>query len=286
MMEPAIYQVVYGDGQVHAKNLTSAQAYGMATMLLATRTLGSVRTELMDKTPQTAEPADLTPAIVETARNEAATAEAIRTIETGRERDALREAIEDHLDASARLDGANQAVERASAFVAARQSELDAMTAAHQSEIEASGANLAEALKAGGAAFDASRLIDRSAVLDAEVRRDTARAALAQLAAEQTAADAAYKAAETAVRLAVMAVKRADVAAMVKRLEDVKAEFTALSTAIDAARFSDVPMTIRAQETIRVAEPNAVAISEAATRWHRYGAALRDDSDVIWEDIA
>ncbi|MFL9859472.1 hypothetical protein PQR72_27695 [Paraburkholderia madseniana] len=276
MMTPANFQVVDGKGHVHAKNLTSSQANGMAEMLLATRTLGSVRTELMDKPPTTA-PASA-PHIV-------ATAQPLPAIKPGSERESLCEAIDVHLDASARFDAANQAVERARAFVDARQTELDAMTAAHQTEIAASGANLAEALKAGGAAFEASRLIDRGAVLDAEVRRDTAKAALEQLTAEQVESDSTYKAAETAVRLAVMAVKRADVAAMVERLEAVKAEFTALATAIDAARFADVPMTIRAQDAVRIDVPGTGAISEAAARWHRYGAALRDDVDASWEDM-
>lgn len=275
MQEPAIFRVVSGDGEVHAENLTSTAAYTMATFLLTNRNLPGIRTELMDTPAQSAAPVAV-PHIV-------ATATPLPDIEPGKERDALREAIESHLDASARLDAANQAVERASAFVAARQSELDAMTAAHQSEIEASGANLAEALKAGGAAFEASRLIDRGAVLDAEVRRDTAKAALDHLTAEQVESDSTYKSAETAVRLAVMAVKRADVAAMVRRLQDVKAEFTALATAIDAARFSDVPVTFEAERAMRIELPS---VDGAAKVWHSYSAALRDDADAIREDFA
>jgi hypothetical protein len=277
MMEPATYQVVYGDGQVHAKNLTSSQAYGMAAMLLATRTLGSVRTELMDKPPQTTAPASV-PQIV-------ATAMPLPTIEPGSKRAALREAIDGRLDAAARLDSAHQAVERASAFVAARQAELDAMTAAHKSEIEASAGNLAEALKAGGAAFDASRLIDRGAVLDAEVRRDTAKAALEQLAAEQAAADANYKAAETRLRLAVMAVKHAEVASMVERLEGIKAEFMRLSTLIDAARFADVPGTIRSQQAMHIELPHGGAIGEAHKLLIRYTAALMENADAVLEEV-
>ncbi|MEM5459652.1 hypothetical protein VSR69_33070 [Paraburkholderia phytofirmans] len=275
MQEPAIFRVVSGDGEVHAEKLTSTAAYAMATFLVTNRNLPGIRTELMDAPEQSAAPV-AAPHIV-------AAATPLPDIEPGKERDALREAIEAQLDASARLDAANQAVERASAFVAARQSELDAMTAAHKSEIEASGANLAEALKSGGASFDASRVIDRGPVLDAEVRRDTAKAALEQLVAEQTESDAAYKAAETAVRLAVMAVKRADVEAMVKRLEDVKAEFTALATAIDAAQYSDVPATFSGQQAMRIEIPSP---DTAAKVWHRYSAALRDDPEAAREDFA
>jgi len=278
MMEPAVFRIVDGSGKVHYQNITSTQADAFMSLLLAGGQCPGLRSEPMAKPPQTEGQAMSIPHIV-------ATATPLPNIEPGKERDALREAIDAHLDASARLDAVNQAVERASAFVAARQSEMDAMTAAHRSEIEASGVNLAEALKAGCAAFEASRLIDRGAVLDAEVRRDTAGAALEHLIAEQVESDSAYKAAETAVRLAVMAVKRADVAVMVERLEAVKAEFTALATAIDAGRFSDVPMTIRAQDAIRIDEPGTGAISETAARWHRYGAALRDDADASWEGM-
>jgi hypothetical protein len=142
---------------------------------------------------------------------------------------------------------------------------------------------LAEALKAGGAALEASRLIDRSAVLDAEVRRDTAKAALEHLTAEQMESDSTHKSAETAVRLATMAVKRADVAAMVRRLIDVKGEFTALATAIDAARFSDVPVTLEAESAMRI---ELLSVDGAAKVWHSYSAALRDDPAAIREDFA
>lgn len=282
-MTPANFRIVDVTGKVHHTGLTSSQATALMSLMLADGKLPGLRSEPMDELRKSA-PTDPTPAIVEAARNDAATAIAIRTIEPGSERDALRDAIEGHLDASARLDGANQAIERASAFVDARQTELDALQALHQDEIRSAGSSLAETLKAGGAAFEANRVIDRGAVLDAEVRRDTAKAALEQLTAEQTAADAAHTAAETAIRLAVMAVKRADVAAMVERLEAVKAEFTALATAIDAARFADVPMTIRAQDVTRLDVPDTGAISEIAARWHRYSVALRDDSQAAWED--
>lgn len=278
MQEPQVFKVVSGDGEVHAENLTSTAAYSMATFLVANRNLQNVRSEPMATPVQ--------PAVQVGVPHVVATAMPLPNIEPGKERDALREAIEAHLDASARLDSANQAIDRARAFVSARQSELDAMTAAHQSDIAASGANLAEALKAGGAALEASRLIDRSAVIDAEVRRDTARAALGQLTAEQTGADAAYKVAETAVRLAVMAVKRADVAALVARLADVKAEHMALSAAIDSARFSDVPVSLEGEQAMHVEPPGPGHMDMAAKVWHRYSVALRDDPDAVREDFA
>jgi hypothetical protein len=285
MQEPAIFRIVDNGGRVHHQRLTSSAADAFMGIMLASGQFSGLRSEAMDAQPAFQTPLG-TPALVIAATAEAAVAKAIKDIEPGQEREALREAIETHLDTAARLDSANQSVERAAAFVAARQSELDAMTAAHQSEIEASGANLAEALKAGAAAFDASRLIDRSAVLDAEVRRDTARAALDRLTAEQTAAAQAYTSAETGVRLAVMAVKRADVEGMVRRLQDVKTEYMALATAIDGARFSDVPTTQEAQEAMHIDAPHAGLIDAAAKVWGRYSAALRDDPDALREDFA
>jgi hypothetical protein len=285
MMGPTVFRVVDSAGQEHGRNMTSEQATAMMQLLLAARPNVSMRSERMDAAIASKASADVPP-MVAAAAAEAAVTTALKAIEAGREREALREAIESHLDALARLDAANQAVERAAAFVAARQSELDAITAAHQSEIEAGGAGLAAALKAGDASFEARRVIDRGPVLDAGVRLDTAKAAIEQLVAEQKAADVGYKAAETAVRLAVMAVKRSDVAAMVRRLQDVKVEYMALSAAIDGARFSDVPTTQAAREAIQIEAPHAGLIDAAAQVWGRYSAALRDDPDALREDFA
>lgn len=149
--------------------------------------------------------------------------------------------------------------------------------------MQASGETLAAILKAGGITASAGHAVDRSALTNAEIRRNTARVALEHLAAEQTAAGSAHTSAESFVRLAVMAVKRANVAEMVKRLDEVKAQFTALATAIDAARFSDVPVTPEAELAMRIEIP---AVDEAARGWHRYSAALRDDPEAVWEDFA
>jgi hypothetical protein len=275
MQEPSIFQVVYGDGQVYAENLTSTAAFAMASFLVANGNIRNVRTEPMaapvKPTGQVA-----MPRIV-------ATAMPLPDIEPGKEREALRQAIEAHLDASARLDDANQAVDRAQAFLTARQAEADARQVEHGREVQASGETLAAILKAGGITANADHAIDRSALANAEIRRDTARAALEHLAAEQAAAGSAHTIAESAVRLAMMAVKRADVATLVERLINVKAEFTTLVTAIDAARFSDVPVTPEAQHVMHI---EIQSIDEAAKTWHRYSAALRDDPDAVREDFA
>ncbi|MEM5419634.1 hypothetical protein [Paraburkholderia ferrariae] len=279
MMTPAVFRIVDTTGRVHYQNITSAQADAYMTLLLAGGQCPGIRSERMDApvpTP-TATPA---PPIVGQVQ---AAASPLPTIEPGLERHALRQAIEARKDAAKRLAAARHAVERAKAFHEARKAEHAALTVAHEAEIQASGANLAEAFKAGGTVA-ANRVIDRAALTDSETRLATAKAALAQLEAEQAAAETADKAAETYQRLCVMAVKRAHAEALVERLETVKAEFAALATAIDAARFADVPMTPRAQEASMISEPGAGAISEAAARWHRYSAVLREDPQAAWED--
>lgn len=263
------WQVVDQLGRVHVSGLSRDDANGAMIRLV------EMMPNLAMHTERKGHKQEPTPATI-------ATAAPLPAIESGSERHALREAIEAQLDAAARLDSANQAVERARAFTDARQVELDALRAAHADEIRHAGVNLAETLKTGGT-LETNRVIDRSALLDAETRLATAKAALDQLTAEQKESDSAHTATETAIRLAVLAVKRADVAAMVERMEAVKAEFMGLATAIDAARFADVPMTQRSQEATRIIEPSAGAISEAAARWHRYSAVLREDPQAAWE---
>jgi hypothetical protein len=279
MQEPAIFRIVDAAGTVHHTRLTSAQCDAFMTVMLGAGQFPGLRSERMDAAqPATADA--MTPAIAAALAAEQAISKALATIEPGAEREVLREAIEAHHKASDCLTRASQAVERAKAFVDARQLELDVLTAARDNEIQASGANLAEMLKTGAAVLEADRCIDSRAVTDAEIKRDTARSALDHLKTEKQAAEAAYKSAESAVRLAIMAVKRADVAAMVQRLKDVRAEFIELVTAIDAARFSEVSVTPEAQAAMQVSLPS---VDLAAAAWHRYSAALRDDPQATWE---
>ncbi|WP_176080803.1 hypothetical protein [Paraburkholderia tropica] len=280
MQEPAIFRIVDGDGTVHHSRLTSAQCDAFMSVMLAGGQFPGLRSERMDAAPLVNTDA-MKPASATAFAAEQAISKALSTIEPGAEREVLREAIDAHREASDCLVHAGQAVERAQAFVGARQIELDVLTAARDNAIEASGANLAEMLKSGAAVLEADRSIDSRAVTNAEIRRETARSALDQLKAEQQAADAAYKSAESAVRLAIMAVKRADVDAMTKRLIDIKAEYEALACAIDAARFSDVPVSIEAQTAMRIEMP---PVDAAAKRWHGYSAALRKDPQATWED--
>ncbi|MEC5405129.1 hypothetical protein VOM14_06015 [Paraburkholderia sp. MPAMCS5] len=282
MQEPAIFRIVDAAGVVHHSRVTSAQCDAFMSIMLGGGQFPGLRSERMDATPPANADA-MTPAIAAAFAAEQAVSKALSTIEPGGEREVLREAIEAHRKASDCLAHAGQAVERARAFVDARQLELDVLTAARDNEIEASGANLAEALKTGAAVLEAERCIDSRAVANAEIRRDTARSALDHLKTEQQAAEGALRSAETALRLAVLFVKRSDVDAMTKRLIDIKAEYQALASAIDAARYSDVPVTIEAQNAMHI---EILSVDAAAAAWHRYSAALRNDPNAVREDFA
>lgn len=258
------WQVVDQLGRVHMRSLTQDDANGAVVRLVGMMPNLTMRAERAGQTPVVA-PAPI--------------AEPLPAITQGDERESLREAIECHLDASARLDAANQAVELARAFLDARQVELDALRAAHADEIRNAGVNLAETLKTGGT-LEVNRVIDRSALLDAEVRRDTAREALAQLTAEQTAADAAHMTAETRVRLDALSVMRADVQGMVDRLEALQREAWGLRFAISAAKLYDIPETIRTQAVMANVPPGDVPTeTECSGQWARYSAALRENHE-------
>ncbi|OUL68689.1 hypothetical protein [Paraburkholderia hospita] len=270
MMTPAVFRIVDSTGKVLHQGLTSTQADAFMPLLLAGGQYSGVRSERMDAPPQTeghgASRLDMPPHI-------AATSTPLPEIESGNERDALREAIESRKDAAKRLADARHAVERAKAFHDARKGEHAALTIAHEAEIRASGANLAEAFKAGGTVA-ANRLIDRAALTDSETRLATAHAALTQLEAEQAAAEAADKSAETYQQLTVMAVKRAYADELVERLEAAKADFLMIVGLLDAARFSDVPATQRAEQAMHLDLSGIVATTTNAKLWHDFGAAL------------
>lgn len=280
MMTPAVFRIVDSTEKVHHTGLTSAQADAFMSLMLANGKLPGLRSERIDvaaPTP-TATPA---PPIVE---RMLATANPLPDIEPGREREALRQAIEARTDAAKRLSDARNAAERANAFHEARKAEHAALTVAHEAEIQASGANLAEAFKAGGMVA-ANRVIDRAALTDSETRLATAKAALAQLEDEQAAAETADRAAETYQRLSVMAVKRAHAETLVERLEAVKSEFMRLAAALDGARFSDVPATLRAQQALHIEVSGTVTSSADAKRWHDFGAALAENHEAEFGEV-
>jgi hypothetical protein len=272
MMNAAVFRVVDSNGLEHGTKMTSEQAFAMMEFLLVARPNVQVRSERIDPPP----PATVNPVALPVI------AETYPVIATGQEREALRQAIDDRLDATARLANADDAVDRARVFLDARQAELDALSESLDREIAASGATLAALLKAGAATTDTNRLIDRSAVLDATTRRDTAKAAFDQLEGELTNAQKAHASAETCQRLAVHAVKTADRDAMVERLERVRIEFFSLLAEVDAARFAQVPMTIRAEHAARIDLNAMPGVDEPAGRWHKYTAALMEDADAIF----
>jgi len=284
MMTPAVFRIVDGSGKVHHAGLTSAQADAFMSLMLANGKLPGLRSERMDKPSQSEGLDAAKPAIAAAFDAEQAASKAIAEIEPGRERDALREAIEARRDAARRLADARQAVERAKAFHESRQAEHAALKVAHEGEVRNAGANLAEAFKDGGNVA-ACHVIDRTALADSETRLATAQAALTQLDAEQAAADAADKAAETHQRLAVMAVKRAFAHELVERLEATKAEFMLLAGLLDAARFSDVPVTHRAEQALHLDLSQTVTTATDAKRWHDFGAALAENHEAEYGEV-
>lgn len=271
MMTPAVWKVSDDSGHVFAAHLTRSQADEMADWVLKSKPILRVHVTRCDQ-----------PAELVATHEPAPAAEPMPTIDPGFERSVLATAIEARRDATRRLAEARQAAHRAREFRDARQAELAALTVAHEGEIQASGANLAEAFKTGGSVA-ANRVIDRSALTDAETRLATAQAAVGQLEGEQAAAESHHQTAEARVRLAVLTIKRADVDAMTERLEAVKAEFESLATAIEAARFSDVPTTPRAMHALRINEIDGTALTEAARRWHDYATRLTDDAEATFE---
>jgi len=270
------WMVMDATGHVYSRGLSSDGATAMMESLLSSKPAINFRTARASWEGKT--PIDALP----TAPVHIPVAQPLPAIEPGSEREVLRDALEASKDAAKRLTDASQAVERAKAFHDARKAEHAALTVAHEAELRNAGGNLAEAFKAGGSVA-VNRSIDRGALVDCETRLAMSQAAVDQLEAERDAAQEADKSAETTVRLAVMAVKRADVDAMVKRLADVKAEYLALSSAIDGARFSDVPTTEEALEAMRIEVPHAGHIDVMAKRWHRYTAALRRNHQAVWE---
>jgi len=280
MMEAGVFRVIDANGQIHGLNLTSGQASSMMEVLLTARPNVSVRSERCDSPQSEDKPPSVPPAIVIAQR----IAESYPVIPVGQERGALRQAIDDRLDVAARVASADEAVDRASAYLIARQDELDTLTESMNRQIAASGATLAALLKAGSASADTNQLIDRGAVLDATTRRDTAKAALDQLEAELADAHAAHATAETRIRLAVHAVKAAEHGAMVERLERLGFEIRTLSAEIEAAKYAQIPLTPRATAALRADHASMVSIDEAAQRWQKYTAALMEDGEAQFSD--
>lgn len=274
----ANFRIVDGAGRIHHQNLTSAQCDAFMSIMIGDGRYVGLRSEPMTAAP-TPQAAQGVPHIVAEQR----AAEQL-DIEPGKERDALRQAIEARKDAAQRLAAARDAVERARSFRDARMAEYAALEAAHDVEIQASADSLAEAFKAGGSVI-AHRLIDRGALVDGETRLTTAAAALHQLSVEREAAEAVDKAVEARVRLAIVAIKRAYVETLTDRLETVRDEFLQLVTMIDGARLSDCPVTQRARRAFSADLSGLVTGAATVKRWHDFGAALAEDSNAEFGEI-
>lgn len=274
MREAAVFKVIDVAGKVYGTQLTSGQASAMMEVLLSARPGVAIRSERIDSPAPMPAPivAAVPPKIIEP----------LEEVEVGYERDTLHTAIVERATAKTRLAAANQAVELAKAYLSTCQSDLEALVEGHLGDITASGASLAESFKAGGAAAGTGRSIDRSVLLDAEVKRDTANAALDQLVAEQVVALADDKAAETRVRLLVMVVQRAEVDSATGVLEDLKAEFWRLHAKIDASRFAGLPLTIRSTQALRM--DLIPPLEEPIAGWRRFSAALMENANAQFGD--
>ncbi|MGF6879037.1 hypothetical protein [Paraburkholderia sp. MM5477-R1] len=283
LMSPAVWRIVDAAGTVHHSHLTAAQADAFLPLMLAAGHFAGIRSERMDA-PAIAENT-ATPPIAAAMMAEAAISKAMMDIEPGAERSALIDALAAHKRASECVDRAADVVRRAKEMHEARQHEVDVLTAARENDIRAGAANLVDALKSGTAVFRSDRPIDSRALLDAETRRDAAREAVDMLDAEHQAADVAHKKAESAVRLAIMAVKRYAVRGMVERLKDIKREYSALAATVEAAKYSDVPATPEASAALQSPAYSGEATTSAAGRWRRYTELLRDNPALELEDV-
>lgn len=273
MIGPQVFRIVDASGNVLHSKLTSEQADAFMPLLLADGKHIGIRSERMDSDSTRNQSATLhlgTPPIVEQIR---ATANPLPEIEPGGEREALRKAIEARTDAAKRLSDATQAVDRAKAFHDAQKGEHAALTISHEAEVRVNAGRMAEFFR-GDTSAVITTAVDTGALRASETKLATAAAALTQLQGERDAAEATDRAAETYQRLCVMAVKRAHAETMVKRLEDVKAEFTALAAAIDGARFSDVPATLRSQQAMQIDMAGMVTADAEVKRWHAFSAEL------------
>lgn len=274
MIGPQIFRIVDASGNVLHTKLTSEQADAFMPLLLANGKYSGIRSERMDA-PVSTPPTPAAPPIVEQMRAEAIH---LPEIEPGRERDALRGAIEARQDAAKRLADASNAVDRAKAFHDAQKGEHAALTISHEAEVRVNAGRMAEFFR-GDTSAVITTAVDTGALRASETKLATAAAALTQLQGERDAAEAVDRAAETYQRLAVMAVKRAHAELLVARLEAVKAEFTALVSAIDAGRFADVPETLRSQQAIHIDLSQTVTADADVKRWHAFGAALAENHD-------
>ena len=270
------WMVVDGDGQVISKGLSVDGAKAMMEAILTSRPATTVR---MSRASAAAAPLlpQHVPAMAPT------TVVPMPAIAPGLEREALREAIEGCKDADKRLADARQAVERAQTFLDEQRTEHDTLHAAHEAEIQTAGASIAESFRTG-VHLVSTPAIDRSALMDSEARLSTARVALNQLEADLAKADAARKGAETRVRLAALAVMRADVDRMTERLDQVQREAWGLRFAISAAKLHDVAQTVRTNYVLQNDVGDISGETEASRQWAKYSAALRVDAGAAWEN--
>lgn len=269
----AVWQVVDRSGKVHHAGLTYGAANAMAEVMMLNDPGAGIHTK-----PDIPEVPKQSPGIdprAAAALAQTAQAAALAAIKAGTEREVLKHAIEQCQKATDAIAQTQSALARAKDIRALRQSELDTLTAAHHQTIQTDGARLALALRLGDAGTDVASEVDRSALLDASVRLDTAKAAVDQLEKELADAETEGVSAEADRRIAIKAVMGADAESMAQWLRELKQETSVVHAMLAALKYRDVRLSLNAQEVLSMTTYGDE--TAAIYRWRVYGEALAED---------
>ncbi|CAG9268999.1 hypothetical protein WK39_03130 [Burkholderia cepacia] len=206
-------------------------------------------------------------------------------IESGQERAYLSECISNRAIAGGVLEVAEATATRAREHLARCEAEVVRLRAVDEAETAAAGAQLADRLKAGHAApLEPNLRTGRTAVLDAEARRDAATEACALLDAEVQAGKSAHGAAEYAVGAAVDVVIRAELQERIDRLRVLWEELMPLRQLIDDALTIRMPINIPAAKDV-LSMPQCEYMGNAANRNRliAYRKELAQSADASFE---
>lgn len=207
-------------------------------------------------------------------------------IEKGQERAVLSSAIQERSEAAARLEAAQQAVDRAKAFRESQKVAYTDATARHAAAIEASSTGLADALRAGEAVGACTGVVDTPSTANEETTLKASEAALKRLEVERDAAEVVCKDADDRVQAVVYAVAAADADQMLGELEQLQTRVRYLKAAIEAAGFHMIPLdAIRVQLAMEgvTHDPSLAQSDDAHAQWFQYLQALRNDAGAQWE---
>ncbi len=265
------WRVVDREGKVHHTGLTYNQANAMLDAMVTSGPFAGFHTK-----PDN-EPAPELPPHAAVAIKEAAEAALLTAIEPGSEREALKLAIDRRQAASTTEEQIQTALSRARELLTVRQSELDALTDARDEAIAIDGERLALALRSGDVSDDCSSEFNRSAILDAEARRDTARAAVDHLEKESTAIKKEIGEAEAARGAAIKAIMRSEAETLAEWLDELKQETSLVQAHISALRYRGVPISQKATNAVNAALQTDE--SAAGRKWSAFSDALTNNAN-------